>query len=133
MATTLDETRPTVPTTRTPRTDSGIAARYVNIVAGVWLFISAFLWRHTGSAMTNSWIVGVLTVAFAITALRSPQVRFVNTVLALWLFFSTLAIYHLTAGTLWNNIIVAIVMFVASLVPSSPVDMGHRPRRFVSA
>ncbi len=129
MATMLDETR----MTRTARTDTGVAARYVNIVVGAWLFISAFLWRHTDPSRTNTWIVGLLAVIFAAIALRSPQVRFVNTVLAVWLFFSTLSIYHVSGGTLWNNLIVAIVMFVVSLVPSSPVDIGHRPRRYASA
>lgn len=135
MATTLDPNRTTTPTTGTgpARTDAGMAARYVNIAAGIWLFISAFLWRHSNPSITNTWIVGVLAVIFAAIALKIPAARFLNTVLAVWLFFSTLSIYHLSGGTLWNNIIVSIVLFIASLIPSSPVDTGHRPRRFVSA
>jgi len=47
-------------------------ARIVNIVLGVWLFISAFLWPHTYAQMTNTWILGVLCVVFALVAMRVP-------------------------------------------------------------
>ena len=37
-------------------------ARIVNLVLGIWLFISAFVWPHSTAQMTNTWILGVLTV-----------------------------------------------------------------------
>jgi SPW repeat-containing protein len=110
-----------------------MAARYVNIVVGAWLFISAFIWQHSNVSRTNTWIVGALAVIFAVIALRTPVVRFLNTALAVWLFFSTLAFFHVSGGTLWNNLIVAAIMFIASLIPSSAVSSGQRPRRFVQA
>lgn len=110
-----------------------MAARYLNIIAGAWLFISAFIWQHSDSSRTNTWIVGALTVIFAVIALRTPAARFANTALSVWLFFSTLAFFHLTGATLWNNLIVAAIIFIASLVPSSAMGSGGRPRRFVQA
>lgn len=98
--------------------DSGAWPRWINLVLGVWLFISAFIWPHTESAQTNTWIVGVLIAAAAIWAMFTPQVRWLNTVLAIWLFVSTLVIPHVTTGTVWNNVIVAIVVFLVSLMPS---------------
>lgn len=130
---TLSEQRPTVPSTREPGTEAGIAARYVNIIAGAWLFISAFIWQHSAASRTNTWIVGALAVIFALIALQTPAVRYANTVLSIWLFISTFAFAHVTRGTVWNNVIVAIVMFVASLIPSSAMGSGQRPRRFIHA
>lgn len=110
-----------------------MAARYVNIIVGAWLFISAFVWQHSATSRTNTWIVGALAVIFAIIALQSPVVRYANTVLSVWLFISNFVFAHVTRATLWNNLIVAIVMFVVSLVPSRAMGAGHRPRRFVQA
>ena len=104
---------------------SGAWPRGINIVAGIWLFISAFIWPHAANARTNTWILGVLIALAAIIALYAPRVRFLNTLFAIWLFFSTLFIYHLNAGTLWNNIIVSIIVFIVSLIPSRAGGMGR--------
>lgn len=134
MAISINEKRTTT-TTTTPRNDPGIgvAARYANIVAGVWLFISAFLWEHSDASRTNTWIVGLLMVIFAAAGLRAPVARFANTALSLWLFFSTLTIFHLQSITLWNNLIVAALVFTLSFVPNRGTGESHRPRRYAEA
>lgn len=93
-------------------------ARAINVILGVWLFISAFAWPHTSAQMTNTWILGVLTVIFALIAwFAAPQARFLNTLLAIWLFISAWALPRYNVGTVWNNVIVAILIFAFSLVP----------------
>lgn len=113
--TTTEHRRTGAPTT------AGTAAwpRWANIVLGAWLFISAFLWPHTAASTTNTWIVGLAIFVAAVIALYVPWFRFVNTVLAIYLFISTLSFAHGTPGTTWNNLIVAILVFVASLIPGS--------------
>ena len=102
-------------------------ARAVNVILGVWLFISAFVWPHTTAERGNTWILGVLCVAFALIALREPSVRWLNTALAVWLFISVWALPHANLGTMWNNALVAIAVFVVSLVP------GRGERAFTPA
>ncbi len=97
----------------------GLVGRWVNLVIGIWLFISAFAWEHTAAQRTNTWILGVLCVIFAIAAMRNAAVRWLNTALAVWLFISVWALPHDNAGTAWNNVIVAIVVFFVSLIPGS--------------
>lgn len=97
----------------------GNGARYLNVLIGAWLFISAFAWRHPVHLRQDSWIVGFLIFVTALIAIGAPAFRWVNTVLALWLFFSTLAFRHTSSATLWNNLIIAVVVFLLSLVPSS--------------
>lgn len=100
-------------------TDTNIAwPRALNVILGIWLFISAFAWPHSQAQMTNTWILGVLAVIFALVATRAPQVRYLNTLLAIWLFISAFALPRVSVGTVWNNVIVAILLFVFSLVPS---------------
>lgn len=105
--------------------DAFASARVINIVVGVWLFISAFIWPHSQAQMTNTWIVGVLAVAFAVAAMRAEQARYLNTILAVWLFISVWTLPSLTLGTMWNNALAAILMFFASLVPNF---VGERAR-----
>ena len=103
--------------------DNVKVARWVNLVLGVWLFISAFIWPHTSAQLTNTWILGVLCVIFALIAMSTPTARWLNTILSIWLFISVWALPHQNLGTMWNNALVAIVVFAASLVPGA----GERP------
>jgi len=132
MATTIDRRPGTATSATASGPDSGVVARIANIIVGVWLFISAFIWPHSASSRMNTWIVGALCAIFAVIALKSPPVRWVNAVLSVWLFFSALSIYHLSGGTYWNNLIAAIVMFIASLVPSRAVSGVGRPPRYAT-
>jgi hypothetical protein len=94
-----------------------VAARWINVVLGVWLFISAFVWPHLAAQRTNTWILGVLCFVFALVALGTSTARWLNTILAIWLFISVWALPHEHLGTMWNNAVVAIVVFLCSLTP----------------
>lgn len=107
-------------------------ARIVNVVLGIWLFVSAFVWPHNHAQMTNTWILGVLTVIFAVVAMRVPQVRYLNSLLAVWLFISAFALPRMHGGTVWNNALLGLVIFFLSLVPSgegSDRAMTHDPQQ----
>ena len=100
----------------------------INLLIGIWLFISAFVWPHTMGQQTNTWILGVLIALASAWAMFAPTARYFDTIFAIWLFISTLVIAHQTAGTMWNNLIAAIVVFVLSLVPGGvTATTGQRP------
>lgn len=110
--------------------NAGSTARIVNIILGVWLVISAFAWPHSPSQMTNTWVMGALAVVFALIAMfASPQARHLNTAVAVWLFISAFALPSISRGTVWNNVVVSIVMFACSLVPggrtAGPLGRGR--------
>jgi hypothetical protein len=42
----------------------------------------------------------------------------VNAALAIWLLFSTFMFRQLAMGTLWNNAIVAVLVFVLAMIPN---------------
>ena len=83
---------------------------------GLWLFISAFLWPRTGAQRTNALICGVLAVVFALSATRSSQLRYLNTGLGVWLFISTFVLSTFSAATMWNHVIVGVLLFLISLL-----------------
>ncbi|KYF91683.1 hypothetical protein BE17_10525, partial [Sorangium cellulosum] len=96
------------------------AARGINVALGIWLFISAFLWRHSQGQFTNTWVVGALCVVFALLAIWAPWARYLNTILAIWLFVSAWAIPALSVGTVWNNVLVSVAILIVSLLPTVP-------------
>lgn len=102
---------------------------WIATALGAWLFISAFLWPHGTASATNTWIVGLLIAIASLIALRIPWMRWVETALAIWLFLSTLAMPGSNRGTLWNNLIVAALVFLVSLVPEGLFPTPHRPIR----
>ncbi|MCI0571238.1 MAG: hypothetical protein L0Y66_10835 [Myxococcaceae bacterium] len=116
-----------------PSAARGVGARVVNLGLGVWLFLSAFLWPHTPASRTNTLMVGALAVTFGLWALRAPMARFLQTTLSLWLFFSTLALFPIGRTTLWNNLVVSVLMFVASLIPGRSTGPRARAPRSAGA
>lgn len=91
--------------------------RWLNIIVGIWVALSAFFWPHSPAEFKNTLIVGALSAAFAALALKVQAFRIVNVLLALWLFVTTWAFPVASRGTLWNNVIAAIVMLAIALIP----------------
>lgn len=106
-----------------------MAVRVINLLLGSWLFVSAFLWRHSGAQLTNTWVVGLLCVLVSLFALRVQSARYLNTVLAIWLFISAFALPVVSNWTVWNNTLVALAIFLLSLIGSGIEEWGpRRPR-----
>jgi hypothetical protein len=93
-------------------------ARWINVLLGAWLFISAFLWPHAPGQFANTWVVGLMVVVLSLIAAGGYSwARYLNAVAAVWLFFATLFMPRMSVGTLWNNCLVAIVVFVVAMTP----------------
>jgi hypothetical protein len=99
--------------------ERGGLSRLPNIILGIWLFISAFVWHDPTAQFYNTWICGIFCFIFAIVAGAVPPVRWLNTLLAIWIFISAFALPD-TSGTAVNNVIVAILVFIFSFVPNAP-------------
>ena len=103
--------------------------RAVNIVLGLWLFASAFLFDRAGNAGLNAWLVGLFVAAIAFIALYAPGLRFLNTGLAVWLLVSTIWFGYARAWVAFHDAFVAGAIIVVSLVP--PLPLASRPRESV--
>jgi len=99
----------------------------VNMVLGAWLFVSAFIWPHTEASQLNTWICGLLVFLIALLAYRIPSVRWLNAALGLWMVISGFVLPHITIATMWNNVIVGLLIMLIALgglsrpVPQSPI------------
>lgn len=82
----------------------------------VWLILSAFAWAHTPAQTINSIVVGVAGTVIGLAALvTAPRVRFLGAILAAWLLISVWWLPGGRPATAYDSLIVAAVLFVASV------------------
>jgi hypothetical protein len=102
--------------------------RVLDLSLGLWLFASAFLWPHGAAQLLDAAAVGALLVATAVTPeRRQEQARQASTALAVWLFLANILLPGTTLPTAWNHAVVAVLVFLISLVPA-----GRRRARVAS-
>jgi hypothetical protein len=102
--------------------------RWLNILLGAWLVISAWVWAVPNNSRANMMIVGICITAVALFATFMPALRRLNTLLAVWLLVSSAAIFTGAPQVVtWSNIIVAIAVLVASI----PRDEGRADKDYV--
>ena len=101
----------------------------LNILAGIWLFVSA--WVYSAYALQNAWnnwIVGALIVIFAAIRLSQPMknawASWINCALGIWTFASPwIYEYHTNTDRTINSLAVGIVAFVLAII--SATAMPH--------
>lgn len=110
----------------------GIWQDWVNLVLGAWLLIAPFLGVGVGSeaAVWNSYISGLIVLAFAWAALARPQrwEEWINLAVGVWLVISPFVLnYTNLTGAMWSHIIIGLVIGTdAYLAMRSPTHY-HRP------
>jgi hypothetical protein len=102
-------------------------ARLVGAGLGVWLFISAFAWRHGPEQATNTWVCGLVALGLAMLAAFVRSARYLTSALAVWLLISAFSLPTSSVGTTWNNAIVAVLLFATSLVGERGWRMRGEP------
>ena len=85
-------------------------ASVADIILGLWLIASMFLWRHAPAHMLSAGAVGILAVVFGVMARRGHTwARWLVAPLGAWLFVSVwilprgsvpIVIHHFLVGTL---------------------------------
>ena len=105
---------------------------WLNIVLGVWLFISPWVldFVSAGDASRNAWIVGaaIAVIAVIVAAMGVPYVAWANVVLGAWLFISPWALtYTNLDGASWNAWIVGVLVVMVALISASAAGGVRQP------
>lgn len=119
------------------RTNAGTAfwQDLVNLVLGVWLFISPWALGFTSPAAAwDAWVFGVIVAAISIGAMTQFALwqEWVNVVVGIWLLISPWVLGFAgvdTAAEMWNFVAVGIVVGVLALWDA----MSHREQPRVPA
>jgi hypothetical protein len=102
-------------------------ASAINIVAGLWFFISPWVYgAYTNRDAWNSWIVGAIIAIFAAIQLGNQTgIRFlswINCFLGIWVFCSPWVYGYVgNTGRFINSLCVGVVVFVLALRAATAV------------
>lgn len=90
--------------------------RLAVVVLSVWVLFSGNAWAHTRPNQINNAAVGAALFFFGVLAIRREWARYVTLALGVWLFAFTAFISRGSSITFWNDAMVALAVFVLSLV-----------------
>jgi len=90
--------------------------RIFNVLMGIWLFISAFAWRHSPVQFWAALICGAVTILLTLGTFYVPGLRYLIAVFAVFLFVESLTGAAGFRRTAWHDAIIAIAIFVAALL-----------------
>lgn len=105
-----------------PRLGGIRAASLICLLAGIWLFVSPWVYgAYTSGNAWNSWIVGAAIFLLACARVSRPAystgISWVNLVLGIWVFFSPWIYGYIgvNAGRFINSLCVGVIVFVFAL------------------
>lgn len=103
----------------------------INLLAGIWLILSPFLFGYSGGATTNSVIAGIIVALLAVIRLTMTREAWTSWLVALaglWMVISPFIFGFTQPEVLWNQIIVGVVIAGLSLwrgIASTPLHTPH--------
>ena len=101
----------------------GREIRGLELVLGVWLFLSAFVWPHTPERTMNCFVVGSAVVAASIFAgVFGSKARYVTLALGGWLLISLAVFSPQNVLTTINELFVALALIASAFAPSKPAE-----------
>jgi hypothetical protein len=90
---------------------------WLNLLIGVWLFISPWAIGFAGSDMTaswNAWILGVATVVFSALAVSMPNAweEVINILIGIWMVISSWVLGVASRAAESNAVIVGLLLIL---------------------
>ncbi len=90
--------------------------RVAIVVLSGWVLFSGVIWPNSLPIQINNTIVGAGLLVFGTLSFMYDWARFVTLGLAVWLFAFAALFGRVNPATFWNDAMVAVVVFVLSLV-----------------
>jgi hypothetical protein len=105
---------------------------WLNLLIGIWLFISPWVIGFAGANLTaswNAWIFGVAIVVFSAIAVSMPQAwaEVINILLGIWMVISSWILGVATRAVETNAVIVGLlVILFAAWAMAMSRDLTHK-------
>jgi hypothetical protein len=90
--------------------------RVAIVILAAWVLFSANAWPHSPANRVNAAVVGAGLLYFGALSIRHEWARFATLAFGIWLFAFTVLSGGDSAITYWNNAMVALVVFILSVV-----------------
>ncbi|MDQ2900121.1 MAG: SPW repeat protein [Acidobacteriota bacterium] len=120
-------------TSRLETSSAAKAAGTINLLAGIWFFVSPWVYgAYTSESSLNGWIVGAALVILAAIRLASPPlmswISWVNCALGVWIFFSPwIFSYTGNTGRFVNSLVVGAIVFFVAIAGAKAMPRMHEP------
>ncbi|HVU34923.1 MAG TPA: SPW repeat protein [Opitutaceae bacterium] len=104
----------------------------INLIAGIWLFISTWaVSSAASSSRSNDIIFGIIVFVLSWIRLanrsRSGAASWLNVLAGIWLIIAPFALHFETAGQTWNSVIVGIIVAILGIVSGGAGASTHHP------
>ena len=110
---------------------------WINLLLGIWLFISPWVVGFEGTQMAaswNAWILGVAIVVFSAIAVSMPQVweEIINLLLGIWMVISSWIIGATSRSVETNAVIVGLLVILFAILAMAMSHDAHRKEPLTS-
>ena len=104
--------------------------KWIDLIAGLWLILSPYIFNVSGSQASNAFIVGLVIAAIAlirmfVTESTTGWLSWINAIAGFWMLISPIFISPISLGMVWNSIIVGIIVIAVSFVPAGVSMTRH--------
>lgn len=104
---------------------------WINLLLGIWLFISPWAVGFEGTqvaASWNAWILGVAVVVFSAIAVSMPQSweEVINLLLGIWMLISSSVIGVTSRAAETNAVVVGLLVILFAILAVAMNRAGHR-------
>jgi hypothetical protein len=98
-----------------------MTARIFNILMGMWLFVSAFVWPQGRGQVATTALCGVLTTLTAVLTSYDNRSRYLTEVIGALVVVLAFTVQPLGSATFWHNGIMGISIAVAAWTDREPL------------
>lgn len=115
-----------------PNREQAMTASGLNILAAIWLIAAPYMFNfaHTASAsndITIGIIVGILALIRVFTPTTSGWLSWINVILGLWLIVSPFFLGYINVASLWNDIILGVIVAALAAWSSAAATTQYQP------
>lgn len=107
------------------------SSSWLNILLAIWVIISPFVLafsspRAMWSNVATGIVVGILAI-IRLSVRNQPGWSWINVILGIWLILSPFVLGVVSGATLWNNVIIGIIVAAIAL-SNAPAKASARAR-----
>lgn len=101
-------------------------ARCGDLLVGVGLQASVFLWPHSDASRVSAWLPGLLISTIALLSMGAPPMRWLNAFVAMWLILWTMAAASTEPLAYFTGIVSGLLVLILSAIPSKSAATDFR-------